>query len=94
MLLSSAPPRRGTLEEIFAGTPNDKVDTWAVSAHEFGHAGGFGSGDSGLAHFPGDSSICDLGAPKQTMCQGLPYGAQFWRSLEEHDKHTFRNAYD
>lgn len=64
---------------------NNQVDAWAVATHEFGHFFGF------KRHFKAGSAAC--GSPKQTMCQGLPLGAKFWRSLEEHDRHTFRNAY-
>lgn len=67
--------------------PGSRVDAFSLGAHEFGHAGGF------FGHFDDGASICDPGAPKQTMCQGLNYGQMFWRSLEEHDRHVFKDAY-
>lgn len=70
--------------------PSDKVDTKGVATHEFGHAGGFGTGAND--HFPAGTDICTQ-PNKQTMCQGMPYGESFWRSLEEHDRHTFNNVY-
>jgi hypothetical protein len=65
--------------------PESDLRSFAV--HESGHANGFnyhfGSGD-GLCHF--NSSI-------QTMCPVLPGGESWWRTLADHDLHTFENAY-
>lgn len=72
-----------------SGIPSGKVDAESVAVHEFGHFGGW------VGHFDGDDEICQPGGanPKQTMCQGLPQGQAFWRTLETHDKHTFDSAY-
>ncbi len=76
-------------------SPSDgELDRWSVAAHEFGHAGGFGSGALG-DHFAANLSICSYSQPstRHTMCSGTPKGTTYRRSLEEHDKHTFNNAY-
>lgn len=66
--------------------PSDKLDSKGASAHEFGHGTGFSG------HFAAGGAACDQ--PKSTMCPFMEYGQDFMRTLEEHDKHTFGNAYN
>lgn len=70
--------------------PAGQVDIWGISAHEFGHAGGF-RGD----HFnEADPDTCEPGVPRHTMCAGTLYQGEVWqRTLELHDRETFDNAY-
>lgn len=70
--------------------PSSKLDALAVSVHEFGHGTGFSGPQNG--HFEDSSNACQ-DSPKHTMCRTFPYGEKYWRSLEEHDKHTFENVY-
>lgn len=79
----------------FAGSDADNIgqgelDFKGVVTHEVGHVTGF------YGHFGGD--MCDGPAlTDQTMCSGLDFGfgssSTQARTLEEHDKHTFDNAY-
>ena len=73
-------------------TPDFSVDTWGTATHEFGHATGFGRG-SAPDHFATSAQECQV-SPKQTMCPSEPLGENYFRSLEEHDKHTFNNIYN
>jgi Matrixin len=66
--------------------PGDKFDMWGVAVHEFGHATGW------KGHFEDSSQYC-TDVPYHTMCPSLPSGAQWMRSLESHDTHTFGGAY-
>lgn len=81
------------------GDPNsNELDIWSYSAHEFGHAGGRSKGGDGDGHFPETSQLCPgPSSPefsdRHTMCGGAYYGTRNERSLEEHDKDVFRNAY-
>jgi hypothetical protein len=80
-------------EDWYSGTgdvPGDKIDTKGAAAHEFGHATGF-AGPYSNGHFNPNGSECE--DAKQTMCPSMNYGQEFMRSLEEHDRHTFGNAY-
>lgn len=72
-------------------TPSGRYDLIAVAAHEFGHATGFGRG-AAQDHFDRDSTYCK-DSPKHTMCPTISRGYNNLRSLEEHDRHTFNNAY-
>jgi hypothetical protein len=80
--------------------PTDEFDVWSVVAHEFGHATGFGRGQSREDHFSSDASECDESdlPHRQTMCDILipitrEMGRTYRRSLESHDQHTLSNAY-
>ena len=72
--------------------PSDKIDLWSLAAHEFGHATGWGAGGA-QNHFDSGGSVC-TSSPKHTMCPSIPQGESYWRSLEEHDRHTFNNVYN
>ena len=71
--------------------PSDRIDLWSLAAHEFGHATGFGQFGA-QDHFGASSVYCD--PPKQTMCPSTSQGSAGWRSLEDHDRHTFNNQYN
>lgn len=73
-----------------SGAPlSNYLDLWGVSTHEFGHAGGFsGHWNEGL-----DGSLCPSGTGWHVMCQGMPYGVTWQRTLKTHDQDTFNNAY-
>jgi hypothetical protein len=74
---------------ISSSVPNHQYDAFALGAHEFGHATGwrghFGEENTELCKLPAD--------PRQTMCPSTSTGSSDWRTLEEHDRHTFDNAY-
>lgn len=85
---------------------SSEVDVWSVSAHEFGHGvGGWLDASSGQ-HFS-NNTVCPVNssgglfASWQTMCDSVDnltppddeYAKKFRRTLEEHDIHTFENAY-
>lgn len=72
---------------LTGGDPGDnEYDLRSVATHEAGHAGGFG-------HFYG-SFLCPGDNTDHTMCgTGLSKGTKYKRSLEEHDRDTFANAY-
>lgn len=78
-------------ENWYKGTgnpPNHEVDVWGIAAHEFAHATGWSG------HFDEASGLCPLNVERHTVCPGFDaYGTQFLRPLEEHDKHTFNDAY-
>lgn len=67
-------------------TPSDKFDTWRISAHEHGHGAGF------EGHWPG--SLCS-GSTAETLCASTSPGldSQRFRTLQQHDEHTFEGAY-
>jgi hypothetical protein len=74
------------------GTPGSSAfDVWGVAAHEFGHATGF-SGPYAKGHFNPRGGVC-TSSPKHTMCPTISLGSTGSRSLEEHERHTFRNVY-
>lgn len=73
--------------------PSDKHDFQGSVTHELGHAAGWGPG-----HYRGDDSsttICgQTNLDLHTMCGNSNYAGQVRRrTLEEHDMHTYRNAY-
>lgn len=71
------------------GTPGgSQYDTHGVAAHEFGHATGF------TTHWAVGPPLCNADSKKHTMCPAIGTGSTIWRSLEEHDVHTFENAYN
>lgn len=78
-------------ENWYKGTgdpPANETDVWSIAAHELGHATGW------AGHFAESDSICPDGGQRHTMCPGFIYmGKKFLRSLEDHDRHTFDNAY-
>lgn len=79
---------------VGTGPPgSSEFDTWSVSAHEFGHAGGFGSGGPPNVHWDGGGALCPSAPNDHTMCPTNTRGTQSQRSLEEHDRHTFRDRY-
>ena len=75
------------------GNPSfNQDDLWTVATHEFGHASGF------LGHFAESADACrgdqhpDFHL-RHSMCPTYYEGTTIQRSLEEHDRHTFRSAY-
>lgn len=69
------------------GTPgSNEFDTEGVATHEFGHATGWSG------HFGDSWDVCQP-PDKHTMCPTIAPGTIGARALEEHDKHTFVNAY-
>ena len=74
-------------------TPSNEYDLWSAMAHEFGHATGFYNGLR--HHWPEADSegLCPEGVNRHTMCPGLIPGTIMMRNLEEHDSHTYNNAY-
>lgn len=69
-----------------AKPPRGRFDLWSVAAHEFGHATGFSG------HFSAGTRLCK-GSGQNTMCPLIRRGSRAWRTLERHDRDTFRNAY-
>ena len=82
-------------ENWYTGTATPgptEMDLISVSAHEFGHAAGFGAGaESG--HFSAATPLCPLDATLNTLCPAIVSGTTWSRSLARHDRHTFRTAY-
>jgi hypothetical protein len=71
-----------------SSVPSQQVDAFSLGAHEFGHATGW------RGHFGAmNVELCGPGAPRQTMCPDTNRGSSEWRTLEDHDRHTFDNAY-
>ena len=66
-------------------------DLQSVATHEVGHLTGF-SGPHANGHFDPEADICS-GLFRQTMCPFTDYADTSWRTAEDHDEHTFRNAY-
>lgn len=71
---------------VSSNVPSSAFDLRSVSSHEFGHATGF------FPHFDPDDVDCSS-ADRETMCATIPVGVSYFRTLEEHDKHTVANAY-
>ncbi|CAN5361026.1 hypothetical protein BH20ACT24_BH20ACT24_21820 [soil metagenome] len=71
--------------------PASDSDLQSTATHEFGHAGGF-RGPFSEGHFKGSGELCTL-TPYHTMCPFQGPGEGWFRSLEEHDRHTFDDAY-
>jgi hypothetical protein len=69
-----------------AGIGSGQHDLESVMAHEVGHATAW------AGHYDRTAIPCSE-SPKHTMCQGTPTKNSSKRSLEEHDVHTFRDAY-
>lgn len=70
------------------GTPGStQTDLWSFTTHEWGHATGWGG------HYPAsDVALCaDIHA--RTMCRDGFRGTVRFRTLEDHDIHTFLAAY-
>jgi hypothetical protein len=63
-----------------------EYDALGLSVHEFGHATGW------HGHFAEGGELCEAGV-KHTMCPVIHRGSAAWRTLEEHDRHTFNYAY-
>ena len=75
------------------GTPAPgQMDLASVSAHEFGHAAGFGAG-ADASHFSAATPLCPLASTLNTLCPAIVSGTTWSRSLAWHDRHTFRSAY-
>lgn len=77
-------------ESWYTGTnspASTQMDLMSVAVHEFGHFTGF------AGHFGSGESICANNSSIQTMCPFYNQGTKYQRSLEEHDKHTFQDAY-
>jgi hypothetical protein len=68
-------------------------DFEGIAQHESGHATGFAGQYND--HFDEDGDLCPGTSDRHTMCGGssVVLGQGWYRSLEEHDKHTFDNAY-
>lgn len=82
-------------EDWYTGTgnvPSGKIDAQATATHELGHAMGF-YGPYNAGHFQATDQLCNGTDPINTMCPFILPGSNIMRSLEEHDKHTFNNAY-
>lgn len=93
-------------EQWYSGTSTpppdpDDIDVQAVITHEVGHATGFGVNGAqphwgqnlnGTLMQPQYDNLC-LTNPKHTMCPFYEAGTAYFRSLEEHDTHTFDNRY-
>jgi hypothetical protein len=78
--------------DIDGGTTDfNQVDLQGLVTHEFGHATGFGAGQ-GLDHFIDSDTACNPGMA--TMCDSLGKGQVHWRTLTDHDQHTYRQFYD
>lgn len=71
---------------VSTNVPSSALDLRSVSSHEFGHATGF------FPHFDPNDVDCSS-ADRETMCESLPAGVSYFRTLEEHDKHTVADAY-
>ena len=70
---------------VAAGDPDEGVsDFQGVATHEFGHATGF------WTHL---SDVCPGTTGDATMCPGNFPGSAYWRTLLDHDAHTFTSAY-
>lgn len=80
-------------------TPSDQDELWGTAAHEFGHATGRTIGGDGQGHFPAGSALCptpndpNFATDYHTMCPFIWTGTSVSRSLETHDKDTFKDAY-
>lgn len=68
----------------------DTLDALGAAVHEFGHALGF-AGPYANGHFDPNNAVCF--DPEQTMCPYMSYAENNFRTLENHDQHTFDNAY-
>jgi hypothetical protein len=70
-------------------------DFKSTAVHEAGHATAWGGLPVDQSHYDSiNSSECNQ-PPIHTMCSGafIHEGDTFWRSLEEHDRHTFNATY-
>jgi hypothetical protein len=87
--LTSANVAFDSAENWYTGTgspASSQIDLFSVATHELGHAAGF------AGHFEG-GDICPNNNEMQTMCAAYTRGTSWPRSLEKHDKHTFKDAY-
>lgn len=78
--------------------PDGAFDAWSVATHEFGHTGGRAKGGDGDGHFVEPSEYCpNEGSPnfsdRHTMCPSNYRGTRNQRSLEQHDRDVFNDAY-
>lgn len=58
-----------------------------VALHEFGHMTGW------AGHYPDNSGECDGSGAHHTMCPKPRSDGDAWKSLEQHDVHTFNATY-
>lgn len=63
------------------------VDAWSIASHEFGHATGW------EGHFNDSGDQCPGDGTEATMCPVYEGGSERWRTLSDHDSHTFENQY-
>ncbi len=54
---------------------------------------GYAFGCDGGGHFCEGAEICADNSDQHTMCPYYRPGSERWRTLEEHDKHTYQAAY-
>ncbi len=71
-----------------------EADAWSAASHEWGHAHGYArAGCDGGGHFCESADICADNSDQHTMCPQYRPGSERWRTIEEHDKHTYQQAY-
>ncbi len=69
-----------------------QVDLRSIATHEAGHlTGSAGHWDEASGGDPFDSVYCNGVLQRHTMCRAIGLGQTHWRSLEEHDVHTWQN---
>ena len=66
---------------------SNEISFRGVALHEFGHMSGW------VGHFSASSDECSGSGPYHTMCANPNQSGDGWKSLEQHDKHTFNAAY-